>query len=68
MNLISGSHNFCERREYAFNVLLEYSIITPGRGKPVFTGEELLREERETSKSYMSGKVEISKTLTHHHP
>ena len=28
MNLISGSHNFCKRREYAFNVLLEYSIIT----------------------------------------
>jgi hypothetical protein len=28
MNLISGAHNFCERREYAFNVLLEYLIIT----------------------------------------
>ena len=27
MNLISGIHNFCERREYAFNVLSEYSII-----------------------------------------
>ena len=26
--LISGIHNFCERREYAFNVLSEYSIIT----------------------------------------
>ena len=28
MNLISGTHDFCERREYAFNILLEYSIIT----------------------------------------
>jgi hypothetical protein len=28
MNLISGTHNFCERREYAFNVLPEYLIIT----------------------------------------
>jgi hypothetical protein len=27
MNLSSGTHNFCERREYAFNVLLEYNII-----------------------------------------
>ena len=27
MNLISGTHDFCERREYAFNVLLEYNII-----------------------------------------
>ena len=28
MNLISMIHDFCERREYAFNVLSEYSIIT----------------------------------------
>ena len=28
MNLINKTHNFCERREYAFNVLPEYSIIT----------------------------------------
>ena len=28
MNLISEIHNFCERREYAFNVLPEYIIIT----------------------------------------
>jgi hypothetical protein len=28
MNLINGTHDFCERREYAFNVLPEYSIIT----------------------------------------
>ena len=28
MNLISGTHNFRERREYAFNVLPEYNIIT----------------------------------------
>jgi hypothetical protein len=26
MNLISGTHYFCERREYAFNALLEYDI------------------------------------------
>ena len=29
MNLISGIYHFCERREYVFNVLLEYYIITP---------------------------------------
>ena len=28
MNLISETHHFCERREYAFNVLPEYYIIT----------------------------------------
>jgi hypothetical protein len=28
INLISGTHNFYERREYAFNVLPEYLIIT----------------------------------------
>jgi hypothetical protein len=28
MNLINGTHDFCERREYAFNVLPEYNIIT----------------------------------------
>ncbi len=28
MNLISRTHNLCERKEYAFNVLPEYSIIT----------------------------------------
>ncbi len=27
MNLINGTYHFCERREYAFNVLLEYDII-----------------------------------------
>jgi hypothetical protein len=26
--LISKIHDFCERREYAFNILLEYNIIT----------------------------------------
>ena len=31
MNLINGIHNFCERREYTFNVLPEYSIITRER-------------------------------------
>ena len=28
MNLISRTHNFCERSKYAFNVLPEYNIIT----------------------------------------
>ena len=28
MILISETHDFCERREYTFNVLPEYSIIT----------------------------------------
>ena len=28
MNLINETHNLCEKREYAFNVLQEYSIIT----------------------------------------
>ncbi len=28
INLINGTHDFCERREYAFNVLPEYNIIT----------------------------------------
>ena len=28
MNLISGTHNFYKRREYAFNILPKYSIIT----------------------------------------
>ena len=27
--LINKTHDFCERREYTFNVLSEYSIITP---------------------------------------
>ena len=27
INLISGIHHFCERREYTFNVLSEYIII-----------------------------------------
>jgi hypothetical protein len=27
MNLISGTHHFCERREYSFNILPEYDII-----------------------------------------
>ena len=27
MNLISGIHHFCERREYSFNIVREYSII-----------------------------------------
>jgi hypothetical protein len=27
MNLINRTHYFCERREYAFNVLPEYDII-----------------------------------------
>jgi hypothetical protein len=28
INLISGTHNFCERKEYAFNILPKYLIIT----------------------------------------
>ena len=28
MYLIRGTYHLCERRKYAFNVLLEYSIIT----------------------------------------
>ena len=31
MILINGTHNFCERREYVFNVLRQYLIITPLR-------------------------------------
>ena len=27
MNLINETHHFCERKEYAFNVLPEYDII-----------------------------------------
>ena len=34
MNLISGIHDFCERKEYTFNILLEYNIITCGCGIP----------------------------------
>jgi hypothetical protein len=30
INLISETHDFCERREYAFNVFSEYNIITLG--------------------------------------
>ena len=29
MNLISGTHHSCERREYAFIVFREYTIISP---------------------------------------
>ena len=29
MNLISGTHNLCEKMEYAFIVLWEYTIIFP---------------------------------------
>ena len=29
MNLISGAYHSCERREHAFMVLREYSIISP---------------------------------------
>ena len=29
MNLISGTHYLCERREYAFMVLWKYTIIFP---------------------------------------
>ena len=28
MNLINETHNFYERREYTFNVILKYNIIT----------------------------------------
>ena len=28
MNLISETHDFCESREYAFNIISEYKIIT----------------------------------------
>jgi hypothetical protein len=31
MNLINGIHHFYERREYTFNVLSEYNIITLDR-------------------------------------
>ena len=30
MNLISGTHHLCERREYAFMILREYTIIFHG--------------------------------------
>jgi len=30
INLISGTHHLCERREYAFMVLREYRIISLG--------------------------------------
>ena len=29
MNLISKTHHLCERKEYAFMVLQEYTIISP---------------------------------------
>ena len=29
MNLISGTHHSCEKREYVFMVLQEYTIISP---------------------------------------
>ena len=29
INLISGVHHLCERREYAFMVLRKYTIISP---------------------------------------
>jgi len=29
MNLISGTHHLCERREYTFMILQEYIIIFP---------------------------------------
>jgi hypothetical protein len=28
-HISGGFHRLCERREYAFNILLEYSIIFP---------------------------------------
>ena len=31
MNLISGTHHQCERKEYAFMILREYTIIFPIR-------------------------------------
>ena len=31
MNLISGTHHSCERREYVFMILREYTIISQGR-------------------------------------
>ena len=31
MNLISGTRHSCERREHAFMVLREYTIISPQR-------------------------------------
>jgi hypothetical protein len=33
MNLISGTLHFCEKREYAFNVLPEYDIIIQLKGE-----------------------------------
>ena len=33
MNLISKTHNFYERKEYAFNVLPKYNVIIPSKDK-----------------------------------
>jgi hypothetical protein len=33
MNFINEIHNFCERREYAFNILSEYDIIIQSKGR-----------------------------------
>ena len=40
MNLINGIHDFCKRREYAFNVLPEYIITSR---KPVQCTGKLLK-------------------------
>jgi hypothetical protein len=32
INLISRTHDFCEKKEYVFNVFPEYNIITPSTG------------------------------------
>ena len=39
MNLISVTHHSCERKEYAFMIFQEYTIISWGRDKK---GEKLL--------------------------
>ena len=45
INLISGTHHSCERREHAFMVLREYTIISPFLNQPSF--QELLSKAEE---------------------
>ena len=48
MNLISRTHHSCERREYAFMVLQEYTIISRENVSfDSFSYDLLLREKRE---------------------
>ena len=41
MNLISRSHHECERREYAFIVLQEYTIIFRANGREIGCGTKI---------------------------